>query len=179
MPHLTASAQMGMAAARSEEHFAVLRLAAGGFRDMTRVAAGHPDIWPDICAENRGAIAEVLTDLIDTLGAVRDEVLDTDRDGLLRRLETARSARISLPTGAPRPSELAEVRVPVLDRRGEIAAIASLSTDLDVNIYDLEIAHSAEGDRGVVVLIVEASLAERLSGGLIAQGYRPAVRLLT
>ena len=179
VPHLTASALMGMAAARSEEHFAVLRLAAGGFRDMTRVAAGHPDIWPDICAENRGAIAEVLTDLIDTLGAVRDEVLDTDRAGLLRRLETARSARISLPTGAPRPSELAEVRVPVLDRRGEIAAIASLSTDLDVNIYDLEIAHSAEGDRGVVVLIVEASLAERLSGGLMAQGYRPAVRPLT
>ena len=179
VPHLTASVLMGMAAARSEEHFAVLRLAAGGFRDMTRVAAGHPDIWPDICAENRGAIAEVLADLIDTLGAVRDEVLNTDRAGLLRRLQTARSARISLPTGAPRPSELAEVRVPVLDRRGEIATIASLSTDLDVNIYDLEIAHSAEGDRGVVVMIVEASLAERLSGGLMAKGYRPAVRPLT
>ncbi|MEE2768534.1 MAG: prephenate dehydrogenase/arogenate dehydrogenase family protein [Actinomycetota bacterium] len=179
VPHLTASALMGMAAARSEEHFAVLRLAAGGFRDMTRVAAGHPDIWPDICAENSGAIAEVLTDLIETLSAVREEVLDTDRAGLLQRLETARSARISLPTGAPRPSELAEVRVPVLDRSGEIASIASLSTDLDVNIYDLEIAHSAEGDRGVVVLIVEASLAERLSGGLMAQGYRPRVRPLT
>ena len=38
----------------------LLRLAAGGFRDMTRVAAGHPGIWPDICAENRSAIVDAL-----------------------------------------------------------------------------------------------------------------------
>ena len=53
VPHLTAATMMRLAAERSEEHRAVLRLAAGGFRDMTRIAAGHPGIWPDICAENR------------------------------------------------------------------------------------------------------------------------------
>src|SRR5207244_543697 len=56
VPHLTAAALMGLAASGAEEHAALLRLAAGGFRDMTRVAAGHPGIWPDICAENRDAI---------------------------------------------------------------------------------------------------------------------------
>ncbi|MCU1379587.1 MAG: tyrA, partial [Acidimicrobiales bacterium] len=56
VPHLTAVSLMGLAAERSEEHAALLRLAAGGFRDMTRIAAGHPGIWPDICAENRDAI---------------------------------------------------------------------------------------------------------------------------
>jgi prephenate dehydrogenase len=107
------------------------------------------------------------------LSAVRAEVAGGDRDGLLKRLETARSARVSLPTGAPRPSELVEVRVPVLDRQGELASITLLATDLDVNIYDLEIAHSAEGDRGVVLLIVESDMVERLKGGLMANGYRP------
>ncbi len=179
VPHLTAATLMGLAAARSEEHYAVLRLAAGGFRDMTRVAAGHPGIWPDICAENSHAIAEVLDDLIAALGVVRSEVADSDREGLLARLETARAARVSLPTGAPRPSELAEVRVPIPDRHGEIAAIATLATELDVNIYDLEIAHSAEGDRGVVLLIVETGLVERLKGGLMAKGYRPTSGPLT
>jgi len=174
VPHLTAAALMGIASARSEEHAAVLRLAAGGFRDMTRVAAGHPGIWPDICAENATAIDGVLDDLVAALTAVRSEVADGDRAGLLQRLETARSARISLPTGAPRPSELVEVRVPVLDQQGELASITLLATDLDVNIYDLEIAHSAEGDRGVVLLIVEATMAERLTGGLMAKGYRPS-----
>ncbi|MDP6287569.1 MAG: prephenate dehydrogenase/arogenate dehydrogenase family protein [Acidimicrobiales bacterium] len=173
VPHLTAAALMGIASARSTEHAAVLRLAAGGFRDMTRVAAGHPGIWPDICSENATAIDEVLSDLIAGLEAVRNEVVDGDRPGLLQRLETARTARISLPTGAPRPSELVEVRVPVLDQPGELASLTLLATDLDVNIYDLEIAHSAEGDRGVVLLIVEATQSERLCGGLMAKGYRP------
>ena len=59
VPHLAAATLMGLAANRSEEHFAVLRLAAGGFRDMTRIAAGNPTIWPDICAENHEAITEV------------------------------------------------------------------------------------------------------------------------
>ncbi|MGE4566732.1 MAG: prephenate dehydrogenase/arogenate dehydrogenase family protein [Acidimicrobiales bacterium] len=173
VPHLTAATLMGLATASSEEHYAVLRLAAGGFRDMTRIAAGHPGIWPDICAENQVAITEVLDSLINDLSAVRDEVAQSDRPALLQRLERARTARISLPTGAPRPSELVEVRVPVLDRQGELAAIFALATDLDVNIYDLEIAHSSEGDRGVALLIVEASLGERLKGGLMASGYRP------
>ncbi len=173
VPHLTAATLMGIAAARSEEHSAVLRLAAGGFRDMTRVAAGHPGIWPDICSGNAAAIDGVLEELIRALSAVRAEVAGGDRDGLLKRLETARSARVSLPTGAPRPSELVEVRVPVLDRQGELASITLLATDLDVNIYDLEIAHSAEGDRGVVLLIVESDMVERLKGGLMANGYRP------
>ncbi len=174
VPHLTAAALMGIAAARSEEHLAVLRLAAGGFRDMTRVAAGHPGIWPDICTENATAIDDVLADLVAALSAVRSEVVAGDRKGLLRRLETARAARVSLPTGAPRPSDLTEVRVPIPDRQGELAAITLLATELDVNIYDLEIAHSAEGDRGVVLLIVETAMAERLTGGLMAKGYRPS-----
>jgi len=179
VPHLTAATLMGIAAARSEEHSAVLRLAAGGFRDMTRVAAGHPGIWPDICRENATAIDGVLDDLIGALGEVRREVAEADGDRLLHRLESARTARVSLPTGAPPPSELLEVRVPVLDRKGEIASIAALATDLDVNIYDLEIAHSAEGDRGVVVLIVDAPMADRLTEGLEGLDYRPTSRPLT
>ena len=40
------------------------------------------------------------------------------------------------------------------------------------------VAHSSEGERGVLILLVPADRAERLQGGLIARGYRPAVRTL-
>ena len=53
VPHLTAATLMALASERAEEHAALLRLAAGGFRDMTRIASGHPAIWLDICADNR------------------------------------------------------------------------------------------------------------------------------
>ncbi len=162
VPHLTAATMMRLAATRSEEHRAVLRLAAGGFRDMTRIAAGHPGIWPDICAENAPAILDTLDRLIAGLQTMRSIVAEEDRAGLLAALQQARDARVNLPGRvAEAPAELSEVRVPVPDRPGVIAEVATLAAELDVNIYDLEIAHSAEGDRGVLILIVATALVER------------------
>ena len=64
VPHLVAATLMNAATAGAEQDGALLRLAAGGFRDMTRVAAGHPGIWPDICAENAGPIVGALDALV-------------------------------------------------------------------------------------------------------------------
>lgn len=178
VPHLTAAALMTLADARSEEHRGLLRLAAGGFRDMTRVASGHPGIWPDICAANQDAITEALDELVGALGGFRQMVVDGERQPLLGALTRARTARDSLPNRSVRPGELSEVRVPVTDRPGELSGITTLATDLDVNIYDIEIDHSAEGTKGLLVLIVDAHLAERLVGGLMARDYRPSSRRL-
>ncbi|MCP3909839.1 MAG: prephenate dehydrogenase/arogenate dehydrogenase family protein [Actinomycetia bacterium] len=178
VPHLTAATLMGVASDRSFEHRALLRLAAGGFRDMTRISAGRPDIWPDICAENRVAIVEVLDTLLAQLGQLRSTVVAGDRDGLLEVLERARIARRNLPVRAVHPGKLTEVQVPVFDRPGELRDITTLAAELDVNIYDFEITHSAEGRRGIVHVIVDTAVAERLQGGLMAQGYRPSLRAL-
>jgi prephenate dehydrogenase len=179
VPHLTAATLMGLAAQRGEEHAALLRLAAGGFRDMTRIAAGHPGIWPDICAENRDAIVAALDVLVDRLGAMRDVVAAGDRAALLDALEAARAARVNLPGPARRAEELAELRIPVPDRPGTVAEVTTLAGELDVNIEDLEIAHSAEGDAGVLVLIMEAAGAEAVRAALVDRGYRVALQRLT
>jgi prephenate dehydrogenase len=178
IPHLTAATLMRLADDRATEHRALLRLAAGGFRDMTRVAAGHPGIWPDICAENREAIVEELGHLIDALDEVRAVVADGDRDRLVTGLEQARRARTALPARFSRPAELAELRVPIPDTAGVLAEITTLATELDVSIADIEIAHSSEGDKGVLILLVEAALGDRLHDGLVARGYRSTLRTL-
>jgi prephenate dehydrogenase len=178
VPHLTAATLMQLADERSEEHRALLRLAAGGFRDMTRIAAGHPGIWPDICAENRGAIVEVLDMLVASLRDMREVVSTGDRDRLLGVLERARAARINLPVRYDRAAELSELRIPVPDRPGVLAEVTTLATELDVNILDLEIAHSSEGQQGVLMLVIEADQVDLLRGGLLARGYRPSVQAL-
>jgi prephenate dehydrogenase len=175
VPHLTAASLMRLADDRSTEHRALLRLAAGGFRDMTRIASGHPGIWPDICAENRTAIVDVLDGLLASLTEVRHIVAEADRTGLLTVLEQARTARANLPSRLTGAGDLCEVRVPVPDRAGVLAEVTTLAGTLDVNIADLEIAHSSEGDRGVLILVVEAGAADRLRAGLLDQGYRPSV----
>lgn len=176
VPHLTAAALMTLADESSVEHRALLRLAAGGFRDMTRISAGRPSIWPDICVANRDAIVDGLDGLITKLTDLRGKVIEGDRAGLLDLLTTARHARINLPTGFRVTDNVAEVAVPIPDRPGEIAAIATLASELDVNILDLDITHSGEGQRGVMLLMVDRALGERLVGGLMVRGYRPTLR---
>jgi prephenate dehydrogenase len=175
VPHLTAASLMRMADDRATEHRALLRLAAGGFRDMTRIASGHPGIWPDICAENRTAIVDVLDGLLASLREVRTIVAEDDRDGLLSVLEQARTARANLPARVTSAADLCEVRIPVPDRAGVLAEVTTLAGTLDVNIADLEIAHSSEGEQGVLILVVEAAAAERLRAALGEHGYRPSV----
>lgn len=179
VPHLTAAALMNVASSRSDEHLAMLRLAAGGFRDMTRIAAGSPSIWPPICVQNSDAITEALDEVIDRLSTLRTAVVGGDVDEIQQSLQTARDARINLPTSVPLPPGLAEVRVRIKDQRGELAAITGLAAELDVNIFDLEIAHSAEGPTGVIVLLVDTEVSDVLRGGLLARGYRPSVRPLS
>jgi prephenate dehydrogenase len=179
VPHLTAATLMSLAAEGAEEHATMLRLAAGGFRDMTRVAAGHPGIWPDICSENREAIVAVLDRLLAALTEMRDVVGRADRDALLASLEHARAARVNLPATIQRAAELAEVRVPVPDRTGVIAEVTTLAGELGVNILDLEIAHSAEGERGVLLLVIAAADAGSLCAALTDRGYHPASHPLT
>jgi prephenate dehydrogenase len=171
VPHLTAATLMRLADERAEEHRALLRLAAGGFRDMTRIAAGHPGIWPDIVAENREAIVEVLDRLLGALGEVREVVAGQDRERLLALLEQARSARANLPARYGRPEELGELRIPIPDRPGAYAGVHTLAAEIDVNIANAETAHSTEGDRGVLILLVEAADLDRLHDALVDRGY--------
>lgn len=178
VPHLTAATLMWLADERSDGSGPMLRLAAGGFRDMTRIAAGDPGIWPDICFENRGAILDVLDDLSGRIEQIRSLVDNKDRAGLLEILDQAHSARVNLPNRSEIASELCELRVPIPDRKGELATITMLATDLDVDILDIEIAHSAEGTRGVLILIVTSKSAQRLQDALHERGYLASTRNL-
>jgi prephenate dehydrogenase len=172
VPHLTAATLMDLAAGMGEEHAALLQLAAGGFRDMTRIAAGQPSIWPDICEDNSEAIVATLDLLIEALGAMRRRVAEHDHDSLLEVLARAAAARRALSERVPRPEELVEVRIPVLDRTGTIAEVSVLAAELGINIVDLEIAHSVEGDRGVLVLVVDTLSAPTLLATLSDRGFR-------
>jgi len=178
VPHLTAAALMTVADQRAEEHAALLRLAAGGFRDMTRIAAGQPDLWLDICAENRTAIVDALDALVDRLVRMRQTVAGDERDALLADLTRARDARINLPGRVARSAEMAEVRTVIPDRPGAAAEVFTLAAELGVNVTDFEVYHSAEGARGVLILLIDAAQSDLFRGGLIARGFRPSVRRL-
>ncbi len=171
VPQLAATTLMDLASHRAVEHAALLRLAAGGFRDMTRIAAGDPAIWPDICVANRDAIVDALDAYVRALEKVRDSVAAGRSDELLHMLESARAARRSLPVGAAEAGPLVELRIPVPDRPGVLAEVATLAGRLGVNISDLEIAHSMESTGGVMVLVVAEAGVQAFEKALEGSGY--------
>lgn len=179
VPHLTAASLMGLAADRSIRNAAMLRLAAGGFRDMTRVASGRPDIWIDICEENRTAIVDALDHLIDDLGSLRTAVDGGDRHGIQQRLTAARTARRNLPGRVVHPETLAEFRIPIPDRAGAAAEVFTLAADLSVNIASFEVVHVAESNRGVAVVLIDQSQTDLFRGGLLARGFHPSAQALS
>jgi prephenate dehydrogenase len=172
VPHLTAATLMDLAARVGQDHAALLQLAAGGFRDMTRIAAGQPSIWPDICDDNATAIVATLDLLIEALADMRRRVADHDHVPLLEILERAADARRAMSERVPSPEGLVEVRVPVPDRTGVLAEITVLASELGINLVDIEIAHSVEGNRGVFLLVVDQLSAPTLLATLAGRGYR-------
>ncbi len=178
VPHLTAVTLMRLADQRADEHQVLLRLAAGGFRDMTRIASGHPGIWPDICVENKVAIVSVLDELIGALSSVRRQVTDENRAELMSDLEAASHARQNLPARGEVPADLSEIRVPIPDEKGSLVKVLMLAAEVDVNVYDIEIAHTSEGQRGVLILVVDTTSVEAFSAGLDKAGYAPRSKSL-
>jgi prephenate dehydrogenase len=171
VPQLTATTLMNMAASRGQQHAGLLALAAGGFRDVTRVAASNPEIWLDVCRENGEAIASTLADFANELLRLRDLILGQQEEPLRLALLRAREARRSLPGKEVRDVPY-EVVMPVPDQPGVLARVTTSIGNLGINIEDLQITHSSEGGRGVLHLTIAGRTpAEKVASALADQGF--------
>lgn len=103
LPHILAYALIDMLV-RRDDHRQVFELAAGGFRDFTRIAGSDPAMWRDICVANREPLIALLQDFREDLGEVIDAVREGDTDWLLETFERARHARNTYVRAAPKDS---------------------------------------------------------------------------
>ena len=66
---------------------------------------------------------------------------------------------------------MAYLRVLIADRPGSLAQVTTTASEMLVNIYDIEIAHAVEGNRGTLLLAVDASQATRFMEALRAADF--------
>lgn len=158
LPQLLSSTLMGFAADAATTGEGLPLLAAGGFRDMTRIAASSPEMWVDIVRENQPALLALLNRFRHTLADLYQMLEEQDWQALGTYLNQAKEVRRALPLKAGLDiTELEEILVAVPDRPGVLAEVSAALRESEVNIEDLNIVHMPEGGRGVIHLAVSGS----------------------
>lgn len=171
LPQVAATALMGLAATEEADEPEILLLAAGGFRDLTRLAASDPSLWSSILLANREEIAEAIDLYVDRLRTLRDDVLTDRPDAVRATFAHAKEARLRLAAKPKVRAGVAVLQVEIPDRPGALAQLTSTLAAGDVNIEDLQIVHSPEGGRGTVHLTVAADEAVGATAALA--GFDP------
>jgi prephenate dehydrogenase len=173
LPQVAASTLMGLAAVEEADEPEILLLAAGGFRDLTRLAASHPALWRDILVANRTDVGVAIDLFIERLRRLREDLDLADGDAVERAFEAAKAARLRLATKPTVRSGVAVWQVEIPDEPGALARITAVLADGGVNIEDLQIVHSPEGGRGTVHLTVAVGNAGSTVEVLMSGGYDP------
>ena len=150
-------------------------LAAGGFRDMTRIASSSYGIWRDILLTNIDGIRDVLGDYKDELDTLLQRI--DDESYLEQLFERANRERRTIPRyskGFLKP--LNDVRVTVEDKPGELARITNLIYYRGINVKDIEIVTVREGEGGILRLgFSQKNEAENAADILTTSGYEVVV----
>jgi prephenate dehydrogenase len=162
VPQIVASALVNVVGSDTS----ALQLAAGGFRDLTRIALSEPGWWTDVLAENRSDVVRLLDVLAAELGAWSTRLEEGDRPAVEAGLESARTTRRGL---APPVSAL---RVLLEDRPGEIARVGQALALSEADVRDLQLRHATRGGGGILTLSVAPGHEVGLRRELEADGFR-------
>lgn len=164
LPQVVAGALVAHAADETDR----LGLAAGSFRDLTRVALSDPATWAQVLVANAGEVAPQLRELAGRLEAMAAAVDGGDRDAVEAVLDDARTHRSAM---AP---PVVSIGVILEDRPGELGRVGAALADSRVDVRDLQLRHGRHGGGGILTLSVRPGEAEALARALEAQSFELA-----
>ncbi len=132
----------------NNEHFNTL--AAGGFRDMTRIASSDFAVWKDVISSNRDNIDKVVSSFIKRLQSIHKSIGEPGIEGIKREFENARLSRSRIRRGGKGfLHPLYDLYVVVEDKVGVLKEITSALAESAINIKDIELLKVREGTGGM------------------------------
>ena len=151
LPHIIASALVNLVKTLDNDAEYMKTIAAGGFRDITRIASSSPVMWQQICMENHENISNVLDDYIRMLIQIRCSIDNKEADNIFDMFASSKDYRDSIDivdnSLIPRSYVL---YIDVADEAGAIATIATILATEKVSIKNIGIIHNREFEDGVL-----------------------------
>ena len=156
LPHLVAAILVNTVADLEAKKPGLLNLAAGGFRDTTRIASGDPLLWRDIFLSNQDQVIQVLKSFMQQTAELLTILENADDKGLVDKLTNAARVRQQIPQRSKGfLAPLSEIVVVVQDRPGAIHEVLTWLAQAQINIKDIEILRVREGEGGTLRLALE------------------------
>ena len=151
LPHLIAAALVNTVHDLDSKDEMMKLLAAGGFKDITRIASSSPEMWEQICLENRSMISKVLDEYIRLIVQAKCWVDNGDADEIYNMFSNSREYRNSLPEASKGVIEkIYAFYCDIYDEAGGIATIATLLAMNSISIKNIGIIHNREFEEGVL-----------------------------
>ena len=151
LPHIIASSLVNFIKTHDTHDEMMKNLAAGGFKDITRIASSSPIMWQNICLKNKDNIVDILDQYIDSLEDFKEAIEREDDLDLYNRFESSRNYRNSMPSSSAGPIKKAfAVYCDIIDEAGGIAAIATILASNNISIKNIGIVHNREFEEGVL-----------------------------
>ena len=173
VPHVVSAALVNLVRENDGADGHMKRIAAGGFKDITRISSSSPDVWEQICMANGEKIGKLLDSYIEELTEFRRALADANAPAMHEYFENARRYREGFAdtSGGPIPKEYA-ISVEIEDQPGMIAEISLLLANRQINIKNIGITHNRETSSGALRIEFHDAKAETAARFLlISKGY--------
>lgn len=145
LPHIIASSLVNLVKDSDTKDGIMKMVAAGGFKDITRIASSSPEMWEQICMTNRENISSILADYITSLTQIKQQLDHAEAGAIHHLFETSRDYRNSLPVRGSGPIQrIFEIYCDMVDEAGGIATLATILASKQINLKNIGIVHSRE-----------------------------------
>ncbi|WP_077299684.1 prephenate dehydrogenase [Virgibacillus pantothenticus] len=176
-PHLIASSLVHQAKHWEETHAYLPNLAAGGFRDITRIASSNPTLWQDIFYHNRKKMSLLLEEWITEMQHVKLLVEENNKQDMIAYLEAAKLYRDGLGT-KEKGAILSyyDLYVDIQDQTGALAHVTQLLANSNISINNIQILEIREGIMGALRLSFASEKLQKISEQTLNEaGYETMV----
>lgn len=151
LPHVVAATLVNLVRDSDSEDGIMKMIAAGGFKDITRIASSQAGIWQQICLANQTNLSSLLSDYIGMLTAFKEELDGKDGKALYHYFDSARIYRDSFLNVSSGPIKSSySISVEIADKSGALAHITALLAEYGISIKNVGIAHNRESEDGVL-----------------------------
>ncbi|MCD7724793.1 MAG: prephenate dehydrogenase [Clostridiales bacterium] len=151
LPHVIAASLVNLVKNADSREGVMKMIAAGGFKDITRIASSSPDMWQQICLTNTDNISALLKDYIKSLQEIDACLENRLAEDIYHFFDAARCYRESFTDASSGPIKAEHVlTVDIADQPGAIATIAALLAEHHVSIKNIGINHNRELAEGAL-----------------------------